>query len=173
MAVLLLPDAKAYLNITVEDSDTTLAAIIASAEAAITRKCGPLEPTAVTERVVHRGGELLLSTLPVVSLTSVTPDGGAALSLTGLYVDPAGVVTGLGAGTYDVVYSAGRATCPADLLLAVKELVRHLFGPQRGPTGRPGSRGSETTANTIPGAAYMMPFRVAELIAPHVQPGFA
>lgn len=174
MAVLELPTAKAYLNITNATSDDVLRGIIAAAEAAITMRCGPLEPVEVTARVVHSGGDFTLNRLPVASLTTVTPDGGAAMSLTGLYADPAsGVVTGLGAGTYSVVYQAGRATCPADLLLAVKELVRHLWDTQRGPSRRPGSTASEITANTVPGAAYLLPFRVSELIAPHLQPGIA
>jgi hypothetical protein len=59
------------------------------------------------------------------------------------------------------------------LLMAVKELVRHMWQTQRGPTRRPGSQPSESAANTVPGAAYLLPFRVSELIAPHLQPGFA
>jgi hypothetical protein len=72
-----------------------------------------------------------------------------------------------------VVYSAGRASCPADLLLAVRELVRHIWETQRGGTRRPGSSASSETANTIAGAAYLFPFRVEQLLAPYIQPGFA
>jgi hypothetical protein len=68
---------------------------------------------------------------------------------------------------YTVVYNAGRASVPADLLLAVKELVRHLWGSQQGSGSRPGS----TPESASPG--FLMPYRVLELIGPHMQPGFA
>ena len=178
MAVLTLAAAKTHLNITSSTHDTELGTFITAAEAAIAVRCGPLESTAVTERVDTAAGRLLLSRPPVISLTSVTPVGGSALTLGDLYLNTrAGVVCGqsgsVPSGTYDVVYAAGRTTCPEDLVLAVKELVRHLWDTQRGPTRRPGSTASELTGNTIPGAAYLLPFRVSELIAPHVQPGFA
>jgi hypothetical protein len=114
-----------------------------------------------------------------VSLTSVTPYNGTALTLSDLYLDTASAVVtynsgaGFSANYYDVVYQAGRTTCPDDLLMAVLELVRHLWLTRRGPTRRPGSDPSEGTSNTVPGAAYLLPFRVSELVAPHLQPGFA
>lgn len=174
MTVLDLIAAKRYLNITGSDHDDTLNGIIAAAEAAIAERCGPLEPTEITARVDHLGGDVALSPTPAISLTTVTPDGGSAISLTGVYVDAgSGVVTGVSAGTYTIVYQAGRVTCPPDLLLAVKELVRHLWESQRGGNKRPGSTVSDATSNTIPGAAYLFPFRVTQLIAPHIQFGFA
>jgi hypothetical protein len=72
-----------------------------------------------------------------------------------------------------VVYLAGRSTVPDDLLFAVKELVRHLWTTQRGGATRPGSQQSDAMSNTLPGAAYVFPFRVEQLLAPHEQPGFA
>lgn len=175
MSTLSLPVVKQYLAITSGTHDTVLQGFIDAAEAAIAAKCGPLAATAVEQQVEASAGTMMLSTFPVLSLTSITPAaGGAALSLSGVTLDgPSGVVSGVSSGTYVVAYSAGRNPVPADLLMGVKELVRHLWDTQRGPTRRPGSTTSETTANTIPGAAYMMPFRVAELIAPHLLPGFA
>ncbi|WP_028657102.1 phage gp6-like head-tail connector protein [Nocardioides sp. J54] len=174
MSVLTAEQAKSHLNITA-DVDAQLQVFIDAAEAAIVAKCGPLAPTEVTERATARDGMLTLATPPAISLTSLTPaSGGTALAADILSLDrPSGVVYGVPDGTYVVVYQAGRAAVPADLLMGVKELVRHLWDTQRGPSRRPGATTSEITANTIPGAAYMMPFRVAELIAPHMQPGFA
>jgi hypothetical protein len=178
MSVLALPVAKAHLNITRTDHDLDLQASVDAAEAVIARLCGPLEPTPTTARV-DGGPVLLLTVTPAISLTSVTPVDGAALTLADLYLDgTAGVVSYTLGGTfgspaYTVVYSAGRATCPDDLLMAVKELVRHLWQSQRGPTRRPGSPPSGGVANTVPGAAHTLPFRVTELIGPHLQPGFA
>jgi hypothetical protein len=110
---------------------------------------------------------------PAVSLTSVTPYSGTALTLSDLYLDTrTGLVTfnnmsPFVAAYYDVVYDAGRSTCPADLLFAVKELVRHLWATQRA-----GARGGASAeGNAAPGAAHLLPYRVAELIVPHAQIG--
>lgn len=179
MSVLALADARAHLNISGTDRDGDLAATISAAEAVIAQRCGPLTSTATTVRVWGGSCELVLPTTPAVSLTSVTPYNGTALTLSDLYLSTASAVVTYNTGAqfyaryYDVVYQAGRSTCPDDLLMAVKELVRHLWSTRRGPTRRPGSDPSESTANTVPGAAYLLPFRVSELIAPHLQPGFA
>lgn len=179
MSVLLLADAKAHLNITATTHDAELQDMIDAAEAVISKRCGPLAPTATTSLVRTSGLALVLPVTPVVSLTSVTPLGGGALTLADLTLDGgAGVVTytsgaSFASSRYEVVYSAGRATCPDDLLMAVKELVRHFWDTQRGPSRRPGSTASDAASNTIPGAAYLLPFRVSELIAPHLSPGFA
>jgi hypothetical protein len=179
MSVLALADARAYLNIAGTDRDGDLASTIAAAEAVIGQHCGPLASTTKTVRVLGGGCALVLPTTPAVSLTSVTPYAETAITLSDLYLDTASAVVtynsgaGFSARYYDVVYQAGRTTCPDDLLMAVKELVRHLWSTRRGPTRRPGSDPSESTSNTVPGAAYLLPFRVSELIAPHIQPGFA
>lgn len=178
MSVLTLQQAQTHLNMGAQHA-TELQSFIDAAEAAIAKRCGPLASTATTVRVDGGGFALTLPTTPALSLTSVTPADGTALTLTDLYLNTgAGVVTynsgiTFTARFYDVVYNAGRATVPDDLLMAIKELVRHMWQTQRGPTRRPGSQPSEATANTVPGAAYMLPFRVSELIAPHLQHGFA
>ena len=168
MSTLLLADAKIYLNITVTTYDTELQAFIDAAEAMIGQRCGPIASTAKTVRIAGGTGCLALPTTPVISLTSVTPNSGAALTLADLYVDPVtGVVeynngTGFSARYYTVVYAAGRSTCPTDLLMAVKELLRHMWTTQRGRTG-------PQSAEAMPGSAHALPWRVTELIAPHVQ----
>lgn len=179
MSVLTLADAKTHLNITVTTWDTELQVVIDAAEAAIARRVGPLEATPVTNRVRGGGVSLLLTTLPVVSLTSVTSVDGDALDVDDLYVSPGGVVeyasatTCFPAATYSVAYFAGRATTPDDLLFAVKELVRHLWTPQRGNGSRPGAQPSTELSNTLPGSAFVFPFRVEQLLTPYVQAGFA
>lgn len=178
MAVVTRAQIKTYLSITTADVDDELDALIAQAEAAIGRRVGPLEAASRTARVYPSGDALLLLP-PVASLTSVTDASGSALTVGDLFLNSeSGVVTRNDGGSftaryYTVVYSYGRSTCPDDLKLAVKEMVRHLWDTRRGPSRRPGSTASEITANTIPGAAFVLPFRVSELIAPHMQPGFA
>lgn len=174
MAVLTVDEAKAYLNIRGDTGDVELDAIIAAAEAVIAARVGPLEPTARTDRVRSSAGTVLLPSAPVISVASVTAADGNALTLGDLYLDlSAGIisyadgVTGVASGVYDVTYVAGRADCPPDLLLAVKELVRHLWQAQRGPTARPGSA-TDASFTAQSGATYLLPYRVAELLAPHL-----
>lgn len=175
MSVLLLADAKTHLNITGTTPDVELQAVIDSAEAAIVKKCGPLASTATSVRVRGCTHMLALPVMPAISLTSVTPRDGSALTLSDLYLNTASAVVTYNDGSrfpatyYDVVYSAGRTTCPDDLLFAVKELVRHLWQTQRGLTAR--TLPSEDGAAS--GAGYLLPNRVLTLIGPHTQPGFA
>jgi hypothetical protein len=178
MSVLDLASVRTHLNLVATTYDAELQSVIDAAEAAIGQRVGPLAPTSTTARVRGGGSMLVLPVSPAVSLTSVTPADSTALTLADLYLDTgAGLVTYESGATfsarhYTVVYQAGRATCPADLKLAVKELVRHLWTTQRGPTARAGLA-AEMTSNSVPGAAYAFPFRVEQLLAPHDQPGFA
>lgn len=173
MAVLALADVKAHLNITGTANDAELSAFVEAAVAAIGERVGPLEPVARTVRVTASRYGLRVPS-PAASLTSVTDADGEVLTLADLYLEPAsGLVTfndgrAMVSRYYTVAYMAGRDPVPADLKLAVKELVRHYWQTQRGPTRRPGSTASETMANTVPGAAYALPFRVSELIKPHM-----
>lgn len=176
MSVLSLANAKTHLNVTTTKDDGEIQALIDAAEAAIAQRVGPLKPTTVTARV-SGSTALVLPVCPVLSLSTVVDDAGTAVTLGDLSVDlDAGVVTYLTGARFPtyftVVYQAGRNPCPADILLAVKELVRHLWMTQRNPALFPGSSISDGPAS-VPGAAYLMPYRVQELIAPHEQFGFA
>ena len=177
MSVLVLAEVKSLLNLETDVNDADLQRCIDQAEDAIAAKCGPLSATAVTERVRGGGSGLVLRTTPVISLTSVTPVGGSAYSLTLLDLDSsAGVIEwGSGAsfttGRYDVVYSAGRATLPDDLKRGIVELVRHMFAVKRGARQRPGSQPSEAQSNTLESSAYLFPYRVTQLISPYIQVG--
>jgi hypothetical protein len=171
VSVVTLAEAKTHLNITVATYDAELQTFLDQCEAAISRRVGPLSSTATTAEAPGGGRALLLSTTPAISLTSVTDATGATLTVSDLHVTTDGVVTwsttGLGCFNspwYTVVYQAGRATLPADLKLAVLEMVRHKWSTQRG-SARPGSQPLEM----VPGAAYSFPLAVNELIAPHMQ----
>lgn len=175
MSTVPLSAVKTHLNITSTAQDGELQAFIDAAETAIEQRVGPLCPVVTTERSRANGGTFVLGTTPVVSLTSLTPVGGTAYDVATLDVDVLAGTVGrtsggsFSTGNFDIVYVAGRATCPADLELAVKELVRHLWESQRTPARFPGS--DEPIAPT--GAGYLMPYRVQELLAPHEQFGFA
>lgn len=177
MSALTLDQAKAHLAIPDDKYDADLTAIIASAEAVLCKRVGPLSSTAVTRRIAGGTWTLALPITPAISLTSLTPRTGTALTLSDLYLDTTtGVVTfnnltPFVAAYYDVVYNAGRATCPADLLLAVKELVRHLWETRRGnrAAASEGGATARSVGTAVPGVAYLLPYRVTELIAPHIQ----
>lgn len=147
MAVLTLDEVKSHLNITDTVDNDELSEFIGRAEAAIAAKCGPLEPTTVTARVRGYGRSLSPKVTPILSITSVTPVGGSALSAAGLHAPESsqhGATTieyldggWFGSRWYDVEYSAGRATVPDDLKLAALELIRFYWESQRGnaPSG--------------------------------------
>jgi hypothetical protein len=183
VSVVSIDEAKAWLNMDGTDAarDAKLQDVIDAAEAVIANRCGGLGRTATTSRV--RGGgspALILPTCPVAELLAVTDSNGTATAVADLFLDvDAGVVSrnddrAFGASYYDITYLAGRTTVPADLLQAIEELVRHLWTPQRGGAARrPGSVDSESANNKLPGAGYLLPFRVQELIAAHERPGGA
>lgn len=187
MSVLGVPAAKSHLNIKGNDNDNELQGFIDAAEAVISNRVGPLLAVTVTRQVRGGGTALILPVRPAISLASVTPLGSTALTLSDLSLDK-GIVTYVThqvfwAPRYTVVYQAGwqvgtdpeaegYVALPADLLLADKELVRHLWATQRGGASRPGSKPSEALANTLPGSAYTLPNRVEQLLAPHTRAGF-
>lgn len=172
MSAVTVPEVKSHLNITGGNFDEELADLIEAAEAAITQVVGPLEAVTVTSSIRGGGSTMVLPVAPVVSLTSLTSGEATVVDTAGVYLNAEAGMLEMESGApfadarHTVVYQAGRATLPADLLLAVKELVRHYWMTQRG-SGKPGSRPPEGYSNTVPGAAYAMPFRVSELLAPH------
>jgi hypothetical protein len=176
MSAVSLTEAKAHLNIAANLQDEELQSFLDRAEAAIGQRVGPVGSVSIEdERVRGYCAVLRLAKAPIISLTSVVPVGsGGAVDVTQLTPLSGGRVVFLQGGIftarfYDVTYTAGRAVVPDDLKLAVLELVRHLFDTQRsGGAARIGSAANETVANTIPGAAYMFPFRVEQLLAPYV-----
>lgn len=171
MSVVTLAQVKTHLNISVATYDTELQTVLDSCEAAIVKKVGPLTSVATTSRAEGYSGCLTLPVPPVISLTSVTPNAGSALTVSDLTVTTGGQVEFTVGGWfpapwYTVVYNAGRTTLPDDLRLAVLELVRHKWAQsQRGGSARPGSPVDP------PATAYSFPFSVLELLGPHVQVG--
>ncbi len=195
-SVLTLPDAKTHLNITANTYDTELQTFIDAGEAAIGTLLGsPFGSTACDEW--HDGGDYTLVALqaPVASVTSVTECAGTGYvkvlaeqpldgpsdsfgytldKSTGLFTRRAsGIAIRFLPGRRNIhlIYTAGytNATVPADLLLADKEMLRHLWTTQRGAgTRRPGAE-----TDSVPSTAYSFPNRVVELVAPHRRHGIA
>ena len=184
MSVLNVTELKNWLNIT-GPVTTDLQTVLDAAETKVEQRVGPLERKPVTERLESYGSALVLSYGPDPVLVSVTPDAGPALDTTLMVVDN-GVLTykayagrttspygGPFGGWYAVTYQAGFATIPPDLKLAVFELARYFWRPKRGGGNRPGPKPAEATAPTVPGAAFIMPFQIQELLVDYTLPGFA
>jgi hypothetical protein len=175
--ILTLPIAKKHLNIPTSNTanDGELIELIEGAEASVASRCGPLEPTTVTERVSGLRSSLRPRVKPVISITSATPVGGAALSLLDLELDPVtGVLstvsgTGFWSRLYDLVYVAGRTSLPADLLLGVKEQLRYLWQTQLGNTLSVGALPEDQFAAAESLGALAR--RSEQLIRPYVQIG--
>lgn len=171
MSALSLSDAKAHLNLpsTSTTYDAELQSMIDAAEAIIGNVVGPLTAQDPRTDRVQGGNPLVLPVAPVASVASVVVAGGSAVDLAGVTVlKDAGVLRMADPSLdftqplYDVTYTPGRASVPADLLLAVKEMVRHLWETQRGSSQRPG-----TSDEPEPTGGYLMPWRVEELIEPY------
>jgi len=171
-----LTDAKAHLNITATTNDEELRRFLDVATDAAERFTGrTLRGGSVTETLDGNGTPtLLLSTLPVRSITSVSI-GGSAVAATGYTVSDAGVLTRLGGsytpgpwtpgvGNVEVTYMAGDATPPPAAVHAVLELTRHLWTTQRGSMQGMPRRDVEDVYD--PSAGMAMPRRVIELLEP-------
>ncbi|MCB9415384.1 MAG: hypothetical protein H6526_08870 [Actinobacteria bacterium] len=173
MTTLTLADVKPYLGQSQNINDAEVQVFIAAAESAVEQRVGPLVIAEQTSVVRGSGTcDLALPVCPVASATSVTGKSGSTVAVDWIS-ERAGVLhfeSALSEDYYTVVYNAGwaasAASVPADLLLAVKELVRHLYRTQRGPV--PAQGGQEPA-----GAAYAFPNRVLQLLQPYMSPGFA
>lgn len=161
-----LADAKQQLNMTTTNDDEELRTFLEAASLVVARLRGEavVRQTVVEEHNAH--GRVALNCPPVVSLTSVARvDGTYSWTVGDLHVSPAGVVKPkLGLGLYgDIVftYVAGYTVVPADIALAARIIVQHLWKTQRGGAGvvRPG-----TSEDNVMVAGYAIPNRAVELL---------
>lgn len=140
-AIVSLDDVKAHLNITSTTNDEELRFAILAASDWVESKIGPVAKRIYTQTVRCGGSPIALDHAPVISVTSVTPAGGVALSALSLDADlDAGLIyPAFGYswptwtyGTVTVVYVAGRTVVPAAVQWATKEYVAWLWDTQRG-----------------------------------------
>ena len=165
MALPTLAGLKAHLNITASTSDTELATFLAAARKMIEAHTGPLAPTSVTEVVDGRPSAWVLSARPVVSVDSATgTDDSRTATLASLAIDgPAGVVRSAAdnlSGSWSVTYTAGMASVPENVELAVYVTAQHLWKTQRGGGQRPG-QGTDPVGSTV---GYALPYMAIELL---------
>ncbi|MGW0599958.1 head-tail connector protein [Streptomyces sp. NPDC002776] len=185
MALLTLAEAKKQLNLTSNTDDDELQAYVDAVTEPIEEYIGPVEPRAVLERHDAEAGRrlLVLRTMPVLSLTSVTPvlAGGASYPVDGLTLDPdTGELRRLDGGVFrgllDVALQAGRPAVTPTINLAARMLVQHLWRTQRPSRGGGLAGGGDdySVGEPIVGYGYAIPNRVLELLAPYrLPPGVA
>lgn len=139
------------------------------------RQGGPLKVTTFTERLWCNGQYLKQRKHPLVTVTSVTPQDGTAMSATSYIVDTTNSMielSGGGYGWYTTVYTAGLAKISHRRRLAGQEVARHLWLIQNGSSGR-GYPGDDVPTPL----GFAVPARAEELMSadPDEQqmPGFA
>ena len=136
-----------------------------AAARAVRSKCGPVLSEALTHRTYATQDAVVLP-YRVAALTSVTPTGGTADTLTDYYADGQLVLRvdggAIAAGT--IAYTSGWAheDVPADLLGAGFEIARHLWVTQLG-NQRNGGSGADQ-----PGAAWLWPKQAEALAADYM-----
>ncbi|MCM1972326.1 hypothetical protein [Streptomyces sp. G1] len=171
ISIVSLARAKKQLNI--DSSDTTddeeLRGFITGASLAVERHLGQIVARrSFSERcTVDAYGQILLSHVPVLSLTAVaSADGATTWTVGDLHADAdSGIVhaaTGPAlTGDVDVTHQAGMRVVPEDYQLATLIIIQHLWETQRGAIGV--LLGGEGEA-WQPGRGYAIPRRALELL---------
>lgn len=175
----LLDDAKAQLNIDEAntDSDVELAGFISGVTGVVERYVGAVVNRTVTE--VFDGGrpEVLLSTIPVASITEVT-DSGAVLDADAYRASRSGVLSRVvgpsrssflpGVQSVSVEYVAGQVADTAAVAVQLPHvrlagliILQHMWETQRPAAAGPFS---QTSDDYDPRYAYSVPRRAQELL---------
>lgn len=193
-----LSDAKAFLNITNAASDQAVQQFLTSASDMIQNRVGPVGGSPTFNEWYDGGStKIVLRHTPVQSVTKITEAWGVTAIYTlnasvldgsatdtgpwGYSVDlSAGIITRRAAGfavpfargvqNVNVQYVAGYTTVPAELVLATKLLVQHMWATQRGGSKRPGLGGDDSG----PASDFdAFPSRVEEILANFYNAGIA
>jgi hypothetical protein len=186
VSLISLQDAKDALNISQTDttSDTEIMVYLSTIESNLEMiSGGPIVTRTVSNEMVqvqHDYRYLILRQRPVQAVTSiVNVYSAAAISLADVVVEPnSGIVSrklGLPFLTlftpwFYVTYTAGWGTAvPAAFNAAARIILQHLWSTQRGPGQSPIPRMDETF---LPGMAFAIPNRAAELLRPYTQEAY-
>lgn len=152
--VVSLEEVKAALNLSDTSKDSELGLYIDAATEYIESQIGTMPSATYTETVTATGDTIYPIRGPIISVTSLTPDGGSAYT-TGFTVGNGNYSIqhdNLFRGDWTLVYVAGFTSVPADLKLAVLEDIRGLYQP--GQIGPPAAFGAFGIENTDTGPTY-------------------
>lgn len=171
MTLIDLAAAKSMLGITDTTHDSLLATYVAAVQPVVEGLIGPID--AATETATFNGGgEILMLTPPVASVTSVTANGAAVnfvfdplacavyggTTLSPLPFQP-------GEQNVTVTYAVGGAAIPGNVTLAALELIRVWWQTTQQGT----RRGAPMEADTV-NLLYAVPQGVVELLRPNLLP---
>jgi len=176
--VVSLADAKAHLNITTTSYDAELPRYLDAATDLCENYVGrPLRRRSFTEAYDGGAQSVLLRNSPVITVSGVTVSGTA---YTGYTLDAGNGILwydATAAGSWptgrqavSVVYTAGYASPPADVVQAVLEATRHLWTTQRGAMSARNPLGGDEYAAA---SGWSLPRRVMELLEPYRVMGIA
>lgn len=157
-----LEELKHQLRRTDDADDLDLRGHLASATRYVEKRLGgPVSVQTFTERHLVTGPSLIPRRRPLVSVTSITPDFGTALTSDAYTADTDlnQIVLRYGAsGWYTLVYTAGSAQPGENAKLAGLIIAQHLWETQNGGGGR-------RSQDTVPsGLGFAIPRRAAEML---------
>ena len=172
--IVTLAEARQHLNITSSTQDVELQAFIDRASDMVEHASGNYYRTSTQVETFDGGtSAVVLSRLPVASLTSIVADGVALSSSSYSLNMSTGLLRykyGTFPGDYDdlvVTYVTG-STVDALAKQATLEVLRHLWQTQRGAMG---SRAQMAGDGYDPSASYSLPRRAQELLSLIAKPG--
>lgn len=187
--VISLADARAALNLASSNttSDDEVRLYIAAAAEIIEDIAGPVLSASVTETHSGSGKFGLPLWKRAAAVTGVTEDGDTLAATDYAYDEVAGVLwrgSQPGAGFWSdtspgnvvVTMTVGASAVPPNVVLAARELVRHLYAIGQQPWRAPYGGGLEDVATITTPSGYAVPARVVDLLKPQAanrMPGFA
>lgn len=190
-----LAEVRAEINETSHADDAELAGFIAAATAVVVDMVGPVAATQVTGLYDGGASTIVLRHAPIVSVDTVVEYRGSssvpltAQPLSGGVFDGYGYTVNLSAGllhrqsggyparfasglqNVSVTYTCGRATVPANIRMAVLDLIRVNWRPQR--SGGPSLLNPGNNDNPDLGAmpqGFYIPETVRQMLAPDMRP---
>ena len=184
--IISLDDARGQLNMAASSrsNDDELRGVLAACTAIVEHLVGAVLPATVVESRDGSGrSSIALHEYPAAITTVV--ENGTTLAATDYYLDSAGILwrgSQPGAGAWSasgrtvVTYTAGASTIPPNVLLAARELVRHLYQQGQQSYRPPAYSAWFDDAGTTMALGYAVPNRVVELLRPSMAnrvPGFA
>jgi hypothetical protein len=166
---------KKHLNRTDVGDDPELRTYLEAATDWVERRIGgPVSVQTFIELIPLSGWWIIPAYRPLVSVTSLTPELGAALDSSTYVVDALrGAIRirwGASSGWHTLVYKAGLAVIPERVKLAGLIVAAHLWQVQNGGGGMPFPGDSDVPQF---GQGFAVPNRAKELLSVDTIPGFA